>query len=44
MGDEGCVAKEIYRINTAGGNPPESCTGQKEAFEVEYSAEYWFYA
>lgn len=41
---EGCVFKEVYRINTAGGQPPATCTGQKAAFEVEYSAEYWFYA
>ncbi|SMQ47639.1 unnamed protein product [Zymoseptoria tritici ST99CH_3D7] len=43
-GDEGCEAKEIYRINTAGGNPPKTCAGMGKTFEVEYSAEYWFYA
>lgn len=36
--------KEIYRVNTAGGSPPKSCEGQPASFEVEYSAEYWFYA
>lgn len=41
---EGCVFKEVYRINTAGGQPPTTCTGQKAAFEVQYSAEYWFYS
>lgn len=40
----GCAFQEIYRINTAGGQPPATCTGQQAAFEVEYSAEYWFYS
>ncbi|PBP28878.1 malate dehydrogenase [Diplocarpon rosae] len=35
---------EVYRVNTAGGNPPTSCIGQPAAFEVQYAAEYWFYA
>jgi hypothetical protein len=36
--------KEIYRVNTAGGSPPTSCEGQPTTFQVEYSAEYWFWA
>ncbi|KAL2074715.1 hypothetical protein VTL71DRAFT_8494 [Oculimacula yallundae] len=36
--------QEVYRINTAGGNPPASCAGQAASFEVQYAAEYWFYA
>lgn len=36
--------KEVYRVNTAGGNPPKTCTGADAAFTVEYSAEYWIYS
>ena len=36
--------KEIYRVNTAGGTAPKSCEGRPASFQVEYSAEYWFYA
>lgn len=32
--------QEVYRLNTAGGSAPASCTGQAAAFEVQYSAEY----
>ncbi|KAL3425947.1 hypothetical protein PVAG01_02738 [Phlyctema vagabunda] len=35
--------QEVYRINTAGGNPPVSCAGMPATFEVQYAAEYWFY-
>jgi len=35
--------EEIYRLNTAGGNPPATCVGMPAAFEVQYSAEYWFW-
>ncbi|MCJ1303419.1 hypothetical protein MMC08_006228, partial [Hypocenomyce scalaris] len=38
------VVKEVYRLNTAGGNPPPTCKGQLAAIEVQYAAEYWFYA
>jgi hypothetical protein len=31
--------QEIYRVNTAGGNPPKTCAGMPSAFEVQYSAE-----
>jgi hypothetical protein len=31
--------EEVYRINTAGGNPPATCAGMPDAFEVEYAAE-----
>jgi hypothetical protein len=31
--------QEIYRVNTAGGNPPATCAGMPEAFEVQYAAE-----
>ncbi|MCJ1256191.1 hypothetical protein MMC24_004011 [Lignoscripta atroalba] len=36
--------KEIYRINTAGGSPPATCAGQPASFQIDYAAEYWFYA
>lgn len=35
--------KEIYRVNTAGGNPPKTCDGMPTTFEIQYAAEYWFY-
>lgn len=35
---------QVYRVNTAGGNPPKTCAGQPAAFEVPYAAEYWLYA
>ena len=35
--------QQIYRLNTAGGNPPPTCTDQPDYFEVQYAAEYWFY-
>ncbi|GFF59292.1 hypothetical protein IFM53868_10550 [Aspergillus udagawae] len=40
---EGLGIREVYRVHTSGGQPPTSCKGQKESFEVEYAAEYWFY-
>lgn len=39
-----CVFTEVYRVNTAGGSPPDTCEGMPAAFEVQYSAEYWFYS
>lgn len=35
---------EVYRVNTAGGQPPKICYNQSETFEVDYAAEYWFWA
>lgn len=32
----------VYRVQTAGGKPPSSCTGG-EQIEIPYAAEYWFY-
>lgn len=29
----------VYRVETAGGNKPATCKGQKAAFEVKYSAQ-----
>jgi hypothetical protein len=38
--------KEIYRLNTVGGQPPASCAGVAagEVFTVGYEAQYWVYA
>jgi hypothetical protein len=36
--------KEIYRVNTAGGGAPATCDGMDATFEVQYAAEYWFFA
>lgn len=33
----------VYRVETAGGNKPATCKGQKAAFEVPYTAQYWVY-
>jgi hypothetical protein len=33
----------VYRIETAGGNKPATCQGQKAHFEVPYAAQYWVY-
>ncbi|KAJ4425298.1 hypothetical protein N0V82_000108 [Gnomoniopsis sp. IMI 355080] len=35
--------QEVYRVQTAGGSPPATCTGMSASFEVQYSAQYWFY-
>lgn len=35
--------KSIYRVSTAGGNPPANCSGQPAEIEIEYATEYWFY-
>jgi len=33
----------VYRVVTAGGNKPSSCSGRTGTFEVPYTAEYWYY-
>ena len=33
----------VYRLETAGGDKPITCQGQKEYFEVPYAAQYWVY-
>nr|POF03464.1 hypothetical protein CFP56_72560 [Quercus suber] len=35
--------KQVYRVNTAGGQPPATCAGRPASFEIQYAAEYWFY-
>jgi len=34
---------EVYRVETAGGKAPASCSGQPKDMEVQYAAQYWFY-
>ncbi len=36
--------QQVYRVNTAGGNPPPTCASQADFFEEQYAAEYWFYS
>ncbi|KAI9813579.1 MAG: hypothetical protein M1827_003648 [Pycnora praestabilis] len=36
--------KEVYRVETAGGKAPATCANQPPTIQVEYSAQYWFYA
>lgn len=33
----------VYRLNTAGGQPPATCEDSPAVFSVQYAAEYWFY-
>ena len=40
----GCTISEVYRLNTAGGQPPTTCAGQQAKIQVQYAAEYWFWA
>ncbi|KAI0201034.1 hypothetical protein F4808DRAFT_460239 [Astrocystis sublimbata] len=36
--------QQVYRVETAGGSAPATCKGLPASFEVQYAAEYWFYA
>lgn len=33
---------EVYRVVTAGGNPPTTCAAAG-VVSIQYAAEYWFY-
>ncbi|KAI0433336.1 hypothetical protein F5Y09DRAFT_83448 [Xylaria sp. FL1042] len=35
---------EVYRVETAGGSAPTTCEGMPASFEIQYAAEYWFFA
>jgi hypothetical protein len=37
------LSQEVYRVETHGGQPPATCAESPASFEVEYSAEYWFF-
>ncbi|KAF4301137.1 malate dehydrogenase [Botryosphaeria dothidea] len=41
--ESGYTWKEVYRLNTAGGQSPKTCDGIDGDFTVEYAATYWFY-
>ncbi|KAI9823188.1 MAG: hypothetical protein M1832_002632 [Thelocarpon impressellum] len=44
LGDSGSVGfKEAYRVGTAGGKAPKTCTGKGARFEIDYASQYWFY-
>ncbi|KLU91477.1 malate dehydrogenase [Magnaporthiopsis poae ATCC 64411] len=36
--------QEVYRVRTAGGSAPATCKDMPATFEVQYTAQYWFYA
>lgn len=40
----GQAFQEVYRLNTAGGQPPKSCQGMGAEFQVPYAAEYWLFS
>ncbi|KAE9972475.1 Deoxyhypusine synthase [Venturia inaequalis] len=33
----------VYRVETAGGKAPATCSGKSGVFTVPYAAQYWFY-
>ncbi|KAJ5167180.1 uncharacterized protein N7482_005961 [Penicillium canariense] len=35
--------KSVYRVNTASGSPPDTCQGMPSSFEIQYSANYYFF-
>ncbi|KAL1955069.1 hypothetical protein VTO42DRAFT_9058 [Malbranchea cinnamomea] len=37
------LVKSIYRVNTAGGNPPVNCSGQPAEITIDYATQYWLY-
>jgi len=41
---DGCRVQEVYRLNSAGGQPPKTCEGLPKTFEVQYATEYWFWS
>lgn len=36
--------QQVFRVGTAGGSAPATCQGMPASFEVQYAAEYWFFA
>ncbi|KAF2084921.1 hypothetical protein K490DRAFT_75564 [Saccharata proteae CBS 121410] len=44
LDEDGFAFKEVYRLNTAGGQPPSSCQNETGDFTVEYAATYWLWA
>ena len=35
--------KGVYRVDTASGSPPDTCEGMPSSFEIQYSANYFFF-
>lgn len=35
--------KSVYRLNTAGGNPPATCEDVDGEITIDYAAQYWFW-
>jgi hypothetical protein len=35
--------KSVYRVDTAAGSPPKTCKGLPAAFQMQYSANYYFF-
>ncbi|OGE55027.1 hypothetical protein PENARI_c005G04191 [Penicillium arizonense] len=35
--------KSVYRVDTAAGSPPKTCKGLPAAFQIQYSANYYFF-
>lgn len=35
--------KGVYRVDTASGSPPDTCQGMPSSFEIQYSANYYFF-
>ncbi|KZO96624.1 hypothetical protein CALVIDRAFT_555012 [Calocera viscosa TUFC12733] len=44
QGVSGNAAKYVIREETAGGQPPSSCSVANATLEVAYAAKYWFFA
>jgi hypothetical protein len=35
--------KSVYRVDTAAGSPPKTCHKMPAAFQIQYSANYYFF-
>ncbi|KAJ1302938.1 hypothetical protein OPQ81_003235 [Rhizoctonia solani] len=42
-GTDGHLARYIFRVDTQGGQPPESCHQIGQKITVPYTAKYWFF-
>jgi len=40
---EGNLAKQVFRVDTVGGDPPASCTPGSPEITVKYASTYWLY-
>ncbi|KAG8731692.1 hypothetical protein FRC11_002898 [Ceratobasidium sp. 423] len=39
----GQLSKYIFRVNTRGGQPPQSCDKEGQNITIPYTAKYWFF-